>query len=260
MKSTPTVPIMAMLLIGLLWSCNSEVDSIEPLEANKISIDPIQRVLLPVDLGDSEDFVILSKSGITNVYQSTIIGDVGTSPITGAALLLTCTEVDGLIFTVDAAGPLPCRETNPTLLSEAVLDMQAAYTDAAGRINPDVLNLGAGIIGGGNHLVPGLYKWSSTLTIANDITLEGGPDDVWIFQVAGTFNMSSGVRIHLTGGAQANNIFWQVSGAVTLGTTSHFEGTLLGATSIAAQTGATVNGRLLVQTAVTLQMNTVTFP
>jgi hypothetical protein len=137
--------------------------------------------------------------------------------------------------------------------------MQAAYTDAAGRSNPDVLNLGAGVIGG-QTLTPGLYKWTSTLLIPRDIELNGGEDDVWIFQVAGTLKLSSGVRINLSGGAQAKNIFWQVSDAVTLGTTCHFEGNLLGATSIAVQTGATVKGRLLAQTAVTLQMNTVEIP
>jgi hypothetical protein len=212
-----------------------------------------------VDLGDAGNFVILSKSGITNVYPSLITGDVGTSPITGAALLLTCDEVTGTIYTVAAAGPLPCRVTDAPLLTTAVLDMQTAYTDAAGRPSPDVLNLGAGVIGG-QTLVPGLYKWTSTLVIANDITLDGSLDDVWIFQVAGTFNMSSSAKITLTGGAQAKNIFWQTAGAVTLGTTSHFEGNLLGQTSIAVQTGATINGRLLAQTAVTLQQNNVTAP
>jgi hypothetical protein len=64
----------------------------------------------------------------------------------------------------------------------------------------------------------------------------------------------------LTGGAQAKNIFWQVAGAVTFGTTSHFEGNILGQTGINLQTGASINGRMLAQTAVTLQMNTVTKP
>ena len=72
--------------------------------------------------------------------------------------------------------------------------------------------------------------------------------------------MSSAVNVKLTGGAQAKNIFWQVSGAVTLGTTSHFEGIILGKTDINLQTGASINGRMLAQTAVTLQMNTVVQP
>jgi hypothetical protein len=212
-----------------------------------------------VNLGVAGNFVILSESGITNVFPSFITGDVGTSPITGAAVLLTCAEVTGTIYTVDAAGPLPCRVTNASMLTTAVSDMQTAYTDAAGRPNPDFLNLGAGNIGG-LTLTPGLYKWTSTVIIPTDVTISGGPNDVWIFQVAGTLTMSSAVNITLTGGAQAKNIFWQVSGAVTFGTTSHFEGIILGMTGINLQTGGSINGRMLAQTAVTLQMNTVTQP
>ena len=121
------------------------------------------------------------------------------------------------------------------------------------------LNLGAGSIGG-RTLRPGLYKWTSAVTIPTNITISGSSTDVWIFQIAGTLKMSSAVRITLTGGANANNIFWQTSGAVTLGTTSHFEGNILCKTGINLNTGATINGRLLAQTAVTLQMNTVTKP
>jgi hypothetical protein len=47
---------------------------------------------------------------------------------------------------------------------------------------------------------------------------------------------------------------------MTIGTTAHFEGVALAKTLIAANTKASVNGRLLAQTAVTLQMNTVTQP
>jgi hypothetical protein len=85
-------------------------------------------------------------------------------------------------------------------------------------------------------------------------------NDVWIFQVAGTLNQASATRVTLTGGARSRNVFWQVAGAVTIGTTAHFSGVVLGKTMIAANTGASVNGRLLAQTAVTLQMNTVTQP
>ncbi len=212
-----------------------------------------------VNLGVAGDFVILSKSGITDVYKSDITGDVGSSPITGAALLLSCSEVAGTIYTVDAAGPLPCRITDATRLTTAVLDMQAAYVDAAGRPNPDYVELGAGNIGG-LTLSPGLYKWSSTVIIPTDVTLAGGPNDVFIFQIAGTLTMSSAVKVILSGGVQAKNVYWVAAGAVTFGTTSHFEGNVLGATGINLQTGATLNGRMLAQTAVTLQMNTVVKP
>jgi hypothetical protein len=250
MKTKNIFPIIAILLVAIMGSCSK--DNIQ--DPNLPSGNPPV-----VNLGVAGDFVILSKSGITNVYKSAVTGDIGTSPITGADLLITCAEVSGTIYSVDAAGPLPCRVTDATRLTAAVSDMQTAYTDAAGRLNPDFLNLGAGNIGG-KTLAPGVYKWTSGVVIPTDITISGGPNDVWIFQVAGTLNMSSAVSVTLSGGAKAKNIFWQSSGTVTLGTTSHFEGIILGQSGINLKTGATINGRMFAQTAVALQMNTVTQP
>jgi hypothetical protein len=213
----------------------------------------------PVSLGTAETFAILSKTGITDVYASSITGDVGTSPITGAALLLTCGEVSGKVYTVNAAGPLPCATTDPKLLTAAIGDMGLAYADAAGRSIPDFTELGAGEIGG-LTLKPGLYKWGSGVSISTDVTLSGGPNDVWIFQVAGNLKQASATRMTLAGGAVAKNIFWQAGGGVAVGTTAHFEGVLLGKTLIAFKTGASANGRLMAQTAVTLQQNAITQP
>jgi hypothetical protein len=212
-----------------------------------------------VNLGAAGIFALLSKSGVTDVYASAITGNVGSSPITGAAILISCAEVTGTIYSVDAAGPAPCVVTNAPLLTTAVGDMQAAYTDAAGRTLPDFTELGAGQIGG-LTLAPGLYKWGTGVLISTDVTLNGGPNDVWIFQVAGTLTQASATRVTLTGGALAKNVIWQVAGATAIGTTAHFEGILLDQTSIAVNTGASVTGRLLAQTAVTLQMNAVTQP
>jgi hypothetical protein len=135
--------------------------------------------------------------------------------------------------------------------------MLTAYNDAAGRTSPNFLNLGAGEIGG-KTLVPGLYKWTTGVNVSTNVTLSGGATDVWIFQVAGTLNQANAVRMTLVNGALAKNIFWQVAGAVSIGTTAHFEGVLLAKTLIAVKTGASVNGRLLAQTAVTLQKNAIT--
>ncbi len=264
MKLIRIYPIAAMLLAVSLGGCEKDQSpSLSSLSSDVTSVErrhhQYGESLRVVSLGVAGNFVILSKSGITNVYPSAVTGDIGSSPITGAAILLTCAEVAGTIYSVNAAGPLPCRVTNASRLTTAVLDMQTAYNDAAGRSNPNFLNLGAGNIGG-KTLTKGLYKWTSAVTIPTDITISGSSNDVWIFQVAGTLKMSSGVRVTLSGGAQAKNIFWQTSGAVTLGTTSHFEGIILGKTGINLQTGASIKGRTLAQTEVTLQMNTITRP
>jgi hypothetical protein len=137
--------------------------------------------------------------------------------------------------------------------------MEAAYLDAAGRTSPDFTEVGAGEIGG-LTLPPGLYKWGTGVSISTDVTLSGGPNDVFIFQIAGTLLQASATRVTLTGGAQAKNVFWQVADVVVIGTTAHFEGIVLAKTMVAVNTGASVDGRLLAQTAVTLQMNAVTEP
>lgn len=218
-----------------------------------------------VNLGSADNFVILAKSGISTTGSTAITGDIGVSPIaataiTGFGLTMhssntysTSARVTGNVYAADYAAPTPATMTT------AVSDMETAYTDAAGRTLPTATELGAGNIGG-MTLTPGLYKWSTNVTIPTDLTLSGGADDVWIFQIAQNLTISSATDVILSGGAQAANIFWQVAGQTTLGTTSVFNGNILDQTAIVMNTGATLNGRALAQTAVTLDSNTVTEP
>jgi hypothetical protein len=219
--------------------------------------------LAVVNLGAAGNYVILAKTAINNTPPSAITGDIGLSPaaesfITGFALtdatgFATASQVTGKVYASDQADPTPIN------LTTAVNNMITAYNDAAGRPTPDFSELGTGNIGG-LILAPGLYKWTSTVTLPTSVTISGGSNDVWIFQISGDLMMSSAVNITLTGGAQAKNIFWQVAGQATIGTTAHFEGIILSMTAITFQTGASMNGRALAQTAVVLDGNSVTKP
>lgn len=216
-----------------------------------------------VFLGEAGSYAILAQSAITNVPFSVITGNLGISPaaassitgfsLTRAGTLWLAPEVVGEIFAADNDPP------TPNDLIGAVSDMQAAYDDAAGRTTPQFSDLGAGDIGG-LTLAPGLYKWASVVNIPSDVTISGAANDVWIFQIAGDLTLASGRSMILSGGAQAKNIVWQVAGFVDLGTTSHAEGSMLSKTAIHLRKGASVGGRLLAQTAVTLDMATVTAP
>jgi hypothetical protein len=239
----------ALLVVGIVGAGSIGVGGAVAAEATPRPV---------VELGEASSFAALSKSGITDVYASAVTGNVGSSPISGAAIHLACPEVTGTIFTVDASGPA-CKTTDATYLTTAVSDLEIAYTDAAGRTTPDYFNLGAGEIGG-LTLTQGLYKWGTDVKISTDVTLTGTADDVFIFQISKDLEQASAKRVTLAGGVQAKNVFWQVAGSVAIGTTAHFEGTILSKTMIAMKTGATINGRLLAQTAVTLQSNTVTKP
>jgi hypothetical protein len=216
-----------------------------------------------VNLGSSGNYVILAKSAISTTGVTAVTGNLGLSPaaasyITGFSLsappttFSTSPEVTGQVFAADY------DPTTPTILTTAVGDMMIAYTDAAGR-PADYTELGTGNIGG-MTLPPAVYKWSTGVLIPTDVTLSGGPNDVWIFEIAQDVLMSSGTKITLSGGAQAKNVFWQIFGILDIGTTAHFEGIALVQTAITLKTGASSNGRLLAQTAVTLDANAVAQP
>jgi hypothetical protein len=217
-----------------------------------------------VNLGSAGNYVILANSAISTTGTTAVTGDLGLSPsaasfITGFSLIADATNtfstsslVTGKIYAADYTPP------TPSLLTTAVNDMRTAFTAAAG-VAADVTELGAGNIGG-MTLAPGTYKWGTGVLIPTDVTLAGGPNDVWIFQIAQDLVMSSATRINLIGGAQAKNIFWQAFGIVDIGTTAHLEGVVLVQTAVTLKTGATVNGRLLAQTAVSLDSSIVTAP
>jgi hypothetical protein len=150
-------------------------------------------------------------------------------------------------------------DPTPINLTAAVNNMITAYNDAAGRPKPDFSELASGNIGG-RTLSSGLYKWISGVSIPANIVISGGPNDIWIFQIAGNLNQSAATIVTLSGGAQAKNIFWQVAGEVTVGTTAHIEGIILCQTGITFNTGASINGRALAQTGVILDGNSVVQP
>ncbi len=219
----------------------------------------------PVNLGTAGNFVALAQTGITTTGTTHITGDIGISPaaatfITGFGLIADATNtfstsslITGRAYAANYAVPTPAKMTT------AIGDMGTAFTNAAGRA-PDSIEVGAGNITG-KTLTRGVYKWSTGLTISpGGVTLSGSATDVWIFQIGGNLTVANAAAVNLSGGAQAANIFWQVSGNTTLGTTAAMNGVILCQTQIALSTGASLNGRALAQTAVTLQANAITDP
>lgn len=219
--------------------------------------------LAAVNLRTAENYVILAETLISTTGTTAIVGDIGISPyattfITGFALVdatgwATSSLVTGKVYAADMADPTPIE------LTTAVADMLTAYTDAAGRPTPTETELGSGAIGG-MTLASGLYKWGGSVGIGADLTLDGGADDVWIFQIAEDLTIASSFSVKLAGGARKENIFWQVGGIATLGTGAHMEGVIMSQTQIILQNGSSVNGRLLAQTQVTLDAVSINVP
>ena len=219
----------------------------------------------PVVLGSAGNYVVLAKSAVSTTGVTAVTGSIGLSPAAGTYITgfsetmhasntySTSSVVTGRLYAANYTAP------TPVILTTAVEDMETAYTDAAGRSNPTATELGAGNIDA-MTLAPGLYKWGTGVDIPIVLTLTGGPNDVWIFQVAQDLNVGNGAMITLSGGALAKNVFWQVGGMARLGTGSHFEGILLCQTNIVCETGGTMNGRAVAQTAVTLDATALTQP
>jgi hypothetical protein len=224
----------------------------------------------PVDLGLAGTYAVFANTGIDNAtVPAAITSDIGVGPgvtstaITGFALNLpaasafsTSTQVVGKVYAFDYAAP------TPTNVTTASTDMGAAYTDAAGRLLPDFTDVAGGHLDG-LTLTPGLHRWGSNVDLAfgTNVTLSGGPNDIWIFQITGTLTTAASTSVFLSGGAKAKNIFWQVAGTtVTLGANAHFEGVVLAQNAINCGNQASANSRFLAQTAVNLDQNAVTEP
>ena len=223
----------------------------------------VHATVAPVALGTAGTYAILAKAGISGII-GTVTGDLGVSPaaatsITGFSLTADATntyatsaQVTGKIYAASYVAPTPAH------LTLAVADMELAFTDAAGRI-PQVTGLASGLIGG-LTLPPGDYAWTTDVAVAADVVLDGGPDEIWVLQLAQDLHLSAHARIVLAGGALAKHVFWQVSGAVTLAASAELTGIVLTKTAVTLAAGATVHGRLLAQTAVDADGGTVIAP
>ena len=221
--------------------------------------------LARVDMGTADNFVILAKTGITTTGTTEITGDLGISPaaratVTGFAEVLS---VDGTYATssfVLGGGKIYAPdflEPTPTMLLAAIIDMENAYNNIVALADPK-----PDAIVGGATLTSGLYKSIPAVSLSTNLTLDGenNEDAIWIFQITGALNVAATVEIVLINGAKAENIFWQVTGAVSLLADSKMQGIILGEGVIALTAGASITGKLLGQTNVTLIANTVIDP
>lgn len=199
------------------------------------------------DLTSAYDFGILAGTAITSTGFSEIHDmNVGLSPgvhssITGFPPAIV---VNGDIYASDDIVPPGVA----AMLIQAKQDLTDAYLYAEGATAPAPATV-AGDQGGAT-LTPGIYKSTSTLLIqSGDLTLDaqGDINAKWIFQIASDLTTIGGAggNVILIGGAQANNITWQVGSSATIGNYTSFSGNILALTSITMNTGSSIDGRLL---------------
>jgi hypothetical protein len=197
----------------------------------------------PIGLGTAEPFAVLAHTTVTNTGTSTIDGDLGLSPgtdVTGFPPGI----LNGTMHVTDAVA------------AQAKVDLTTAYGVAA-SLTPTQTGISDLV---GMSLTPGVYS-GADMSLSGALTLEGGAESVWVFQVASTLIIDSGALITMTGGASSCNVFWQVGSSATIGSGANFVGTVMADASVTADTGAVIAGRLMARTgAVTLDTNVITSP
>jgi hypothetical protein len=206
-----------------------------------------QAAATTVPLGTAKQFAVLAGSGITNTGPTTINGDIGTFPTTSITGRQSIT-LNGTNHRGDA------------VTQQAKKDLVTAFKNAAGQ-GPTKPIAGGEL--GGRRLVRGVYNSASSIGLTGTLTLngKGDPDSVFIFQAGSTLTTAPNSRVRFINGAQACNVFWQIGSSATLDTASIFRGTILAHTSITANTGAKIYGRLLARNgAVTLDTVTINKP
>lgn len=215
------------------------------------------RAATTVNLGTAGAFAVLAGSGITNTGETTITGDIGTSPTPAETGVDPCPTATNCVVLTGSNHP-----ADATAL-QAKQDLTTAYDSAAGQpSNGAVSQLG------GQIFTSGVYSSASSLGLTGEVTLDaqGVGGAVFIFQAGSTLITASGSSVRLINGASACNVFFQVGSAATLGTGSTFRGTILAHDDISLGDSVTVDGRLLGGEqssgagAVTLIHDTITVP
>jgi len=198
--------------------------------------------------GASAGFAVLGGTSVTNTGATIVTGDLGVSlPGVACTGFVGCTttgpgRVIGSIYvSIDPA-------------NQAQADAQAAYDDlllqACDVTYPAVAEIG------GTTLEPGVHCFPSSVQVTGKLTLNGGPDDVYVFKVGSTLTTGTNASVVFANGTDTN-VFWAIGSSATLGTGTAFTGNILAYASITLTAGATVSGRALARAAVTMDTNTV---
>jgi len=213
----------------------------------------------PVVLGTADRFGILAGVGVSNNAGPSVINNMDVGIYPGVRSSVTgfppATIVNGAIYASDDIAP----PGTPAMLLQAKTDLTNAYLAAEAAVSPAPITVSGDQ--GGKTLAPGIYKSTSTLSVASgNLTLDaqGDVNAVWIFQIASGFTTVGGAggSIILAGGAQAKNIYWQTGSSAVIGDFTSFQGNILALTSITMNSNATAVGRMLARNGAVVMTST----
>jgi len=199
------------------------------------------------DLGAASSFALFTAGGAFDSNGAThVTGNIGSYTFTP---------------TINVPGVITGSVYNATdpISATAASAVNAAYADLFGRTPTDVIGVGLG----GQTLLPGVHSTGTgaAATLNGNLTLNanGNPNAVFIIQIDGSLTTGVNSNVLLAGSASSCNVYWQVTGAFSLGDNSVFRGTLISGGAIELLEGSSLLGRALTTAgAIHLHNNVVT--
>jgi hypothetical protein len=180
------------------------------------------------------DFAIFTSSGIvTNTGTTNVLGDIGSN--LGTTSGFNPPDVTGTIH------PIPDVAT-----AQASLDLTTLYADINGFVH-DIELLYPVLFGHSQVLTPNVYLMTAAATLTDTIFLDarGVSGAVFVIRITGAFTTTT-PQVILVGGTLAENVFWQVEGAVTISTGAHFNGIIIANNAaIVLEPGVILSGKVL---------------
>jgi hypothetical protein len=207
-------------------------------------------------LGSTECYAIFSSDGaVTNAGVSFATGDIGTN--VGLTTGYNALNVTGMIH------PIPDGST-----AAAASDLLNVYT-YLNTLPTDIELLYPAQFGNNLVLTPHTYLMNAATVFTDTLYLnaQNNANAIFVININGALSTSTYAKVVLLNGAQANNVYWIVDGAIDINDYSLLSGTFIANNgAIDLKTGVTVNGRVLTTTgtltteAVTVTVQTICTP
>jgi len=180
-------------------------------------------------------FALFTGNGsMENSGTSTIAGDVGSNTASPTGFD-SPTTVDGTVHTIP---------NDATIQADLELGYAFDYVVAL----PHDIELREPVLFGHDLiLTPHTYLLAAETHLTGDLYLDaqGNPDAVFVIKVEAAFFTTVDSKVILINDAKADNVYWKVSGAVSIEAGSAFEGTIIASGAVEIKSATAINGRAL---------------